>query len=186
MPLKIKYLRKILNELRYCPLPKLIDRRIEICSVGTVEADIFAILGGDLPNESQLISPEKKYIEIAMAKYGIIDVQLSVSSKHLTECPIVEGQTLRELGFVLSQEDKDSIAQNIIETSEEDVGFLDSLAEDVEKNEAFIKLFLKLVEKQSSGLGLKLPQDYFPQIFEVEDACLTNSSYVWLNKHFYL
>ena len=91
---------------------------------------------------------------------------------------------MRELGFILSPEDKDSLSKNALET--EDVGFLDLLVEDVEANEAIIKLFLKTVKAQSMSRSLKLAANYFPRTFVVEDACLTNSSYVWFNKHFYL
>ena len=184
MSLKIKYLKTILTGLRYCDLPKLINRQIEICSIETVESDIFAILGGDLPNESHLLSPEKIYIEGAIAKYGIIDVKFAVSNKHLANCSIIKGDTLRKLGLVLTKEDKENISQNTNKNDDEDLGLIDFLAEDVEKNEALIKLFLR-VENQSPKLALKLPNDYFPQTFVVEDACLTNSGYVWFNKHFY-
>jgi hypothetical protein len=33
---------------------------------------------------------------------------------------------------------------------------------------------------------LSLPDDYFPRTFLVEDACVTNTGWVWFNKHFYL
>ena len=74
----------------------------------------------------------------------------------------------------------------MLETDNEDVGLLDFLADDVEKNEAMIKLFLRAAESQSPRLSLKLAEDYFPQIFIVEDACMTNSGNVWFNKHFYM
>jgi hypothetical protein len=183
---KITYLRKILRGLRYCSLPKLIDRHVEISSLETFESDLFAILGGDLPADSRLVSPDKRHLEIALAKYGIIDVQLSISSRHLAACSLINSETLRELGFISTQEEKEYVSQNTLEADSEDIGLLDLLVEDVEKNEAILKLFLKITESQKPRLSLKLADDYFPQTFVVEDACLTNSSYVWLNKHFYL
>ncbi|HMS39137.1 MAG TPA: hypothetical protein PKE69_02845 [Pyrinomonadaceae bacterium] len=186
MSLRIKYTKTILRGLRYCSLPKLINRKIEICSLETFEADLFAILGGDLPPDSRLISPERIYLEGAIVKYGLIDATLSVSNRHLASCSIINGNTLRELGFVLSPEDKDYVTENALETGIEDVGLLDFLAKDVEKNEAIIKLFLKAAEEKPSRLSLKLSDNYFPRTFVVEDACLTNSGYVWFNKHFYL
>ena len=75
--MKITYVKKILRGLRYCSLPKLIDRHIEICSLESVEADIFSILGGDLPADSRFVSPERIYLEGAMAKYGIVDAKFS-------------------------------------------------------------------------------------------------------------
>jgi hypothetical protein len=164
----------------------LIDRRVEICSLETFESDLFAILGGDLPADSRLVSPDRFHLEGVLAKYGLIDVRLSVSIRHLAACSLIDGKTLRELGFVLSAEDKDSLSKNALDTDGEDVGLLDLLVEDVEANEAMIKLFLKATETQSPRFSLKLAENYFPQTFVVEDACLTNSSYVWLNKHFYL
>ena len=184
--MKITYAKKILRGLRYCSLPKLIDRRVEVCSLETVEADIFAILGGDLPADSRLVSPERKYLEGAIAKYGIIDAEFSISNRHLAACSLIDGDTLRELGFVLSPEDRDYISKNPLNPDKEDVGLLDSLADDAEKNEAMIKLFLRADAPQATKFALKLPEDYFPRKFVVEDACMTNSGYVWFNKHFYL
>ncbi len=184
--MKITYVKKILRGLRYCSLPKLIDRRVEICSLETVESDIFAILGGDLPTNCRLVSPEQIYLEGAIAKYGIIDAAFSVSNRHLLACPLIDSETLRELGFVLSAEDKEALAKNALGSDGEDVGLLDTLAEDAEKNEALIKLFLRSDAPQSPRFALKLSENYFPQTFIVEDACLTNSGYVWFNKHFYM
>lgn len=180
---RITYAKKILRGLRYCSLPKLIDRKIEICSIETIESDIFAILGGDLPADSHLILKEEKYFEGAIAKYGIIDAEFSISNRHLANCPIIDSDTFRELGFVLSPEDKEYVTENPLPNGDEDVGLLDFLADDVEKNEAIIKLFLRCDKPK---LSLKLPKDFFPREFTVQDACMTNSGYVWFNKHFYL
>lgn len=161
----------------------MIDRKIEICSIETIESDIFTILGGDLPADSRLISNEKIRIEGAIAKYGIIDAEFSISDRHFVNCPLIDRNTFRELGFVLSPEDKEYITQNHLPNGDEDFGLLDFLADDAEKNEAIIKLFLRC---DAPKLSLKLPKDFFPREFIVEDACMTNSGYVWFNKHFYL
>lgn len=180
---RITYAKKILRGLRYSSLPKLIGRKIEICSIETIESDIFAILGGDLPNDSLLISSENIRREGAIAKYGIIDAEFSISNRHLVNCPVIERNTFRELGFVLSPEDKEYVTKNPLPNGDEDVGLLDFLAEDIEKNEAIIKLFLRC---DRPNLYLKLPKDFFPREFTIQDAYMTNSGYVWLNKHFYL
>ena len=184
--MKITYLRKILRGLRYCSLPKLIDRRVQICSLETIEADIFSILGGDLPADSRLILKEQKYLEGAITKYGIIDAEFSISTRHLAMCSLIDGDTLHGLGFISSPEEKEYVAKNTLTPDEEDRGLLDFLADDVEKNEAIIKLFLKADAPQSLQLSLKLPEGYFPRTFVVQDACMTNSGYVWFNKHFYM
>lgn len=180
---RITYAKKILRGLRYSSLPKLIGRKIEICSIETTESDIFAILGGDLPADSRLISNENIRREGAIAKYGIIDAEFSISNRHLANCPLIDRNTFRELGFVLSLEDKEYVTKNPLPNGDEDFGLLDFLAEDIEKNEAIIKLFLRC---DAPNLSLKLPTNFFPQEFTVQDACMTNSGYVWFNKHFYL
>jgi hypothetical protein len=167
-------------------LPKLIDRRVEVGSLDSFESDLFAILGGDLPADSRLISLDRFHLEGAIAKYGLIDVKLSVSNRHLASCSLIDGETLRELGFILSPEEKDSLSKNALETEGEDVGFLDLLVEDVETSDAMIKLFLTTAEAQPMSASLKLAANYFPRMFVIKDACLTNSSFVWLNKHFYM
>lgn len=184
--MKITYTKKILRGIRYCSLENLIDRRLEICSLETVEADIFAILGGDLPADSRLNLQKQVYLEGAIAKYGIIDAEFSISNRHLSACSLIDSNTLRELGFVLSPEDKEVLSKSTLGSDGEDLGLLDFLADDVEKNEALIKLFLRADTPQSSKFALKLPKDYFPRTFVVEDACMTNSGYIWFNKHFYM
>ena len=164
----------------------MIDRRIEVSSPETFESDLFAILGGDLPTDSRLVSPDKRHLGGTIAKYGLIDVTLSVSSKHLAACSLINGKMLRGLGFISTPEEKEYVSRNTLEPDGEDIGLLDLLVEDVETNEAMIKLFLKTAEAQSPRLSLKLTENYLPQTFVVRDACLTNSGYVWLNKHFYL
>lgn len=180
---RITFAKKVLRGLRYGSLPKLINRKIEICSIETIESSIFSILGGDLPADSRLISNEKIRVVRTIAKYGIMDAEFSISNRHLVNCPLIDKETFRELGFILSSEDKECVTQNPLPNGDEDVGLLDFLANDIEKKEAIIKLFLRC---DAPKLSLKLPKDFFPREFTVQDACMTNSGYVWLNKHFYL
>lgn len=196
MPIYSKHLKTILRGLKYQTLDKLIGREVEICSLKSVQADIFNALGKYIPIESYLISPKEPYLEGAMAKYGIIDAEFSTPSRYLEILPRINRNTLEDIGFAYEKGSNENF-------SGEDTLFgFESLAEDVGENKAFIKLFLELDSKaehsknvinnirsfKEKGMRpkLKLPKDFFPNLFIVEDACLTNSDFVWINKHFYL
>ncbi len=204
--MNITLLKTVLRGLRYALLPKLIGQRIVIGSLQSIETDIKAVLGTDLPSDQPLANPES--YEGELAKHNFITLTFSVPRTLLTDCPIVDSKTFRELGFVFSTEDKAAMLEG------ENWSMLDSIAEDVGQNNAIIKLFLEVEPPQTPSptwrqrleltikkifkvpevppatpkriLKLRLEENYFPKTFIVRDACLTNSDAIWLGKRFYL
>lgn len=195
-------LKKIAKDIRYCPLLDIIGQEIEMSSLETIEADIRKTLGDLFPKESVLISTIQP---MAIAKYGILDLEFQVPN------PILEANyqngisLLGELGFVNQPEQYPNIHQIDLDFAfladlADDPFCLIELAQDISKNQTFLKLFLtgqpvleaRNLEQMSAQTArrffdnLTLPSDYFPQTFRVVDACFTNASFVWFHKHFYL
>jgi hypothetical protein len=194
----IALVRTVARGIRYRSLPELIGRRVAIHGIETVGTDIRESLGDLLPDECELISP----INLpAIAKYGILDLEFTVSESVLTSnCQSGIG-LLKETGLVCARKTPPGTKGAGI-TSEPltgDTGILEELAEDIAKGQTLCKLFLKAeparmmpdLEQMSRQArrefftDLTLPADYFPREFAVIDACLTNTGFVWFVKHFY-
>jgi hypothetical protein len=68
------------------------------------------------------------------------------------------------------------------------------LADDLRDSEAWLKLMLQGEPPMNSRdpavlrrrIALELPPSYFPRLFVISDAAITNSASAWLQKHFYL
>lgn len=198
MPAYLKHLKSVLKGLKYESLDHLVGRAIEIRSVETVEEDILSGLINDVPSESSLIkSSDPRFedaLERVMAKYGFIDATFSVSNNLLRNCSRANRKLLEELCFVYekgSEEEFDS----------EDAAFaFAELTEDIEENKAYIKLFVEKEDRKKHSTyiseqydkHIKLNETYIPEFpdlpktFVITDACITNSDFVWINKHFYM
>ena len=96
---------------------------------------------------------------------------------------------LKELGFVGHPADFDLGIGN----KDDWFSFVTDLLDDFDKNGAILMLFLK----ERPDRPFPPPAEWeswfrepssmpFPKTAEVVDACVANSSLVWLNKHFYL
>jgi hypothetical protein len=96
---------------------------------------------------------------------------------------------LRELGFV------DGDMQKLVEEFGGDSGCcIEELRDGIAKNTAHLMLFLESSNPNVSEVSMmdrlarisKPSIIEFPITFLVVDACVSNSSFVWMNKHFYL
>lgn len=112
-----------------------------------------------------------------MAKYELLD--LSFHSETKFDLQDRGGVSLlKELYFVGAERDP-----------EEDDWCLEALEESIDDGQNLVKLFLRPESPANTDpnqRGGNLPAGYLPRLFLVEDACLTNANYVWMNKHFYL
>lgn len=207
MPIYSKHLRIILKGLKYQALDNLIGREIEICSIDSVESDILSALDKELPAESSLIVSKdplfKDALKRVMEKYGFIDAEFSVSNQHLKNLPRISRSILEDLDFVDDKDEQRLRNERSFSATEKLVeGTFEELVEDIEENKAYIKLFIEMKNRnefsqnvskkirhfRQKGLRPKyeLLKDFFPHTLVVTDACLTNSDFVWINKHFYL
>jgi hypothetical protein len=191
-------LRNVARNLKYRALPQLVGIKITVTSVASAVYDVTVQMKDRLPAGSQFQGPEERYIEVVIAKYGILDLtfaaaEISWSSDDGAGIPLLE-----EFGFVVRES-----------PTEEGPGLLDSddptclaeLQDDIKRQEAVIRLFLeerpkrnmkeffsdsRKMESLSAGDMDPLLENYFPKTFEVVDACLTNAGFIWFHKHFYM
>jgi hypothetical protein len=64
---------------------------------------------------------------------------------------------------------------------------LEQISNQISQNNVYILLFLTTERTLDwKEHQWSLPDNYFPRPFMVEDACVTNTNWAWLNKHFYL
>ena len=194
-------LRQVAREIRYLSIPNLIGREVEIRSFDTIVTDIFKDLCNLLPDKYKQVGPVHP---LAIAKYGILDLEFQVPTASLKTGNYQSGiSLLKEFGFIESKEERQraqDTAESFGDKLTDDPFCLTELAEDIEKKQVFLKLFLEsesVVENYDLDQmpieetieffnNLSLPTDYFPRKFLITDACLTNAGFVWINKHFYL
>ncbi len=176
--------KTLARTLRYRGLPELIGKIVKINAPTTVEADVLTASGDWLPEQTRLIGPPEKYIERAMAKYGILDLTFS-GQDTLLETQFESGiPLLKKLNFVIGPERAKEMA---VEMETDDPTCLTELAEEIEQKQTVIRIFLQAEQIQGKGphcLG-HLQPDYLPRDFTIADACVTNSGFVWFHKHFY-
>jgi len=117
-----------------------------------------------------------------MAKYGLLDLELPLSTGASEALRRLSRQDLHEMGFLTEPS-----------RGESDDGFcLDLLLEDVMVNHAVIKIILDAAgddrspEERIQHYEIGVPPGYLPRRFVVRDACVTNAPSIWLGKHLYL
>jgi hypothetical protein len=94
------------------------------------------------------------------------------------------------MGF-LPDKDKEDVSDAVFPDA--GIGFLEVMLDDVRENRLLLKILLDSQGEYRGAQGAASeqwlnadPTQYFPCEFIVRDACLTNCSLIWLNKHFYL
>ena len=167
-------LYRVAKQLRYRTLPELIGRSILIPSIRDILGTVAASFELGSP-----VNPDARF-EGMIAKYGILDLEFHSLQPNLGRQDRGGVALLKELGFV--QEER----------AEENLDEEDWCLQELEKSitdRQVVKLFLESdIDLDSNPLrakGILRPSD-LPSTFVVTDACLTNSSFVWINKHFYL
>jgi hypothetical protein len=186
-------IRGIARELRYRSFDDLISREVTINHLDSVGKDICSALSNALPQGCKYIETEREFLEGAIVKYGIIDVTFT-APEHLLNSRDQGGITLlKDLGFI-EEVDKE-VQDDVSDLISSDLSCLELLAEGIEKKSTLIKLFL-LAEGQATDWSelllriqegtLSVAEGYLPRLFQVEDACITNSDFAWFKKHLYL
>ena len=175
--------RKVARGLRYRTLRELIGRRVLVNSLESLETDIHQTLAATVVSDCELVKPERKYLERAIAKYGILDLTFH-APQSLIETDYETGiALLKALHFVThkaNSEKTDEIVKQF-----EDLG-LSALEENLAEQKSLVRLYMQAEAfvRNSDNL-LAIPPSFFPRDFMIEDACATNGDSVWLNRHFY-
>ena len=175
-------LRRLHRSLAYSTLDALTDTRVEVHSAETALDDVLRLVRETVPVTVTTMAPDIHFRAAAIAKYGILDVTFGIGSTPL-EVSRPGLDVLRSVGLVDGQESTD--ATEIIGD------FLSDLTLESEAGERYLKVFLEIEDSLPAGGSLRRLQDgmwpgFWPHLFLVRDACLTNAPSIWLAKHFYL
>jgi hypothetical protein len=166
-------LYRVARQLRYRELPELIGRSVVIPSVDQVEATVMRCF--ELGPPINLLGR----FEATAAKYGLLDLEFTSLQSTLTLQDRGGVALLKQLSFVKEDRTEENLRNEEF--------CLQELEESISGRE-LVKLFLiSDLDLDSNPLRAKgfLQRSALPRAFRVTDACLTNSDYVWFNKHFY-
>lgn len=182
----ISLLLNVARDLRYCTLMSMIGKSVKITDRKRIPIETTAF-ADQFVDGCSFAGPENLYGPIA--KYGILDVRFTAPPALLNTVTETGLPLLCELGFIHND------AQQHIEELEGNLPYgIEELRDGIAAKETHLMLFLR-----SSSLNMKNKSIVeirarlrdptlirFPIIFTVVDACATNASYVWVEKHFYM
>jgi hypothetical protein len=177
------------RELRYRELPELIGRTITLRSLDDARPALCGLV-------APLLGPDahwepSSFFDGALAKYGLIDTEFAAPTALLDHPTTERGiPVLRRMGFAPRRGERWDDLPEV-----EDPYCLEELARDLDQ--CRLKLFLqdgaphdsrmtRVADAMQREVPLLLPDSYFPCEQRVIDACVTNSSFIWFNAHFYL
>ena len=182
--------------MRYRPLEGLIGKTVTIRKLSSISADVRRQLSAGLPAPIRFHGREKERIKRMVAKHGLLDLTFSVKGIEWTESDRASTPLLSELGLVLY----------LGQLDEDEPERFRQLEGEIAKRRTHLRLFLeeepprnldeyfhflirsgkaKKLPEASSFFPESIPNDYFPRLFKVADACLTNAWPVWKHKHDY-
>jgi hypothetical protein len=185
----LSLIKTIARNIKYQELPELIGKTVTINSIATIPSDIQRDLG--LSTKAEWVKKEEKFLRRAMAKQGLIDIDYRLNGVTLSgaESGI---ELVRRFHLVQRiQESDDPLEQDLVKVA---IGFLEDIAEELTATQVYFKAFLETKHPIGEEAiktffnyqqGEVFPDDYFPRQFVVKDAALSNTSHIWMFKHFY-
>src|SRR6266436_1926062 len=142
-------LRKVARELKYRPLPELIDNTVTVESVSSVPLNVATMLARAFPLSVHFSGPQERWITVALAKYRVLDLTFIVDGVEWQPTDIPGIAILKEFGFILNADDiSEEVRQAISE--DDDPTYITTLDEDIGKNQIFLRLFLEEVPRRKS------------------------------------
>jgi len=207
----VSLLKEVVSEFRYRSLTNLIGLEVTINSYDTRISDICESLGNLFPNECEFSFSNSTYG--ALVKYGILDQVFRVPNTILSSNYQNGFTVLQELGVIGSAQKITTIEE--VEKMQDPSFYIDGSSLHgiwmfLDPNQTLFKLFLRARSALTLRSFLKrmifkakwkrmsvaarrefyrnrsLPHDFFPHRFKIVDACFTNSSSVWFDKHYYI
>lgn len=181
-------LLNIARNLRYKTFTPMLGKRVKISERTSITTEV-AWFVAQFADSCSFYGPEQKYLDGQIAKYGLLDMQFTARSTMLDADSKKGIPLLRELGFI------DGNTQDLIEELGGDsASCLEELRDGIVENKTYLMLFLESSNPNMAEMSMRdrMARVYdpakirFPIVFTVADACVTNSSFVWMNKHFYI
>ena len=189
--------------LKYRSLEELKRKTVRISSFARIEREVLDVVGTQGLTELRMTTSRSE-LAGGLGKYGILDLEFEAAAT-LPDTDHAGKALLQDLYFIDNEEDEKTSRQGA-----SDPTCISLLIEHLDNRKTFLKVFLRsdtpegatrrlidqarrdpdferagLVEKTVMRL-IEEAEQRLPQDFEVEDACLTNSNYVWLHRHFWL
>jgi hypothetical protein len=181
-------LLNVARSLRYRTLRQMIGQTVAIAARPQLVADVSSFVA-KFADGCTFTGPEQRIIDGQKAKYGLLDLRFIAPATMLDSVSAGGVPLLRELGFV------DGDIQKFVEELGGEAGScLEELRDGIAENRTHLMLFLqssnpKVADMTTVDRMARITNPSvieFPITFSVVDACVCNSSFVWINKHFYL
>lgn len=176
-------IKRLLNELKYQELNELIGKKINITSAEEAPNEIMPILNEAISTDIQFKGPKEEYRRATVVKHGILDLVYDIpitmlQTNNLTETNLLKVLRLSDQSLI-NNEDSDGLSI-----------YLEIFLDDLKEQESLLKVFLQTKvewdwKQYRKNIREGIPDEYWPRTFIIEDACLTNVSSIWLERHLY-
>ncbi|MBS1989929.1 MAG: hypothetical protein JSS86_05465 [Cyanobacteria bacterium SZAS LIN-2] len=177
-------IKELVRGLRYLTVDQLVGLKIEVSSSSSAAAEVRAAITAHGIDLGELVEDSGV---MTFLKYGLLDYTFGVVKTDLVATP-QRARFLKEIGLL---PDKADVSDSIFPDG--GIGFLEEMLGEVRANRLLLKILLD--RDETDGVVSRVyskdwmhadAAPYFPCVFTVRDACLTNCSLIWLCKHFYL
>ena len=180
----LSVIKKLVRGIRYRTIEELVGQNMVLTSIEKGPEEICSLIG----QHGIELSKDVRDLSVgSFLKYGILDYDFDVVKTELE----AEPQRVRFLKEMELLPDKKDVDDSIFPDA--GIGFLEEMLDEIKKDELIVKVFLDSQGDYRGGNGMPKekwmnadPDQYFPCEFSIRDACITNCSLIWLNKHFYL
>ncbi len=180
----LSVIKELVRGLRYRTVDQLVGRKIKLASLERAPGELCSVIRQHGIHVDPVIQDLSAG---AFLKYGLLDYDFVVVNSELAPEP----QRVRFLKSMGLLPDKKDVDDSVF--FDAGIGFLEEMVDEIRKNKLLFKILLDSQGAYRGAQGKPKekwmnadPNQYFPCEFTVRDACLTNCSLIWLNKHFYL
>lgn len=177
-------IKQLIRGLRYLTIDSLLGLELELTSIEKASDEIRAFIR---QHGIEPVGGARDLSAGAFLKYGLLDCEyFDVVTDFVPESQRVK--FLKDMGFLPDKQDvNDAVFPDA------GIGFLEEMVDEIRQDKLLFKIMLDSRGAYRGAQGAQLdkcmrtdPNKYFPCKFVVRDACLTNCSLIWLNRHFYL
>jgi hypothetical protein len=176
--------KSIAASIKYHELSSCIGQKIVIHGLETIEQDVLRDVKYGLPSDLQL-QGEAKFWKGQLAKYAMLDLRF-VLQEEIVETDFMSGKEALDYLHLGEPDAKNGFARTVLEEIEQDLAQKRWYVLLLLKTEPHAEIDPTNQLGQMSIFLKPFPEDYYPREFIVEDACLTNTSYAWFFRHFYV
>jgi len=181
-------LLNVARNLRYRTLEQFIGEAVTIDDRMQIVPTVSSFVA-QFVDDCTFAGPQQRFLDGQVAKYDLLDLNFNAPATMLDADSRTGLPLLRELGFI--DGDMQTLSEELDGVS---TGCLEELRDDITENKTHLLLFLESSDPNVPDMSMinrmsriRDPSIIdFPIEFTVVDACVSNSSIVWLNKYFYM